>query len=82
MIQGTNASALKIALIRIDKFLEETSYGRLVLNVHDEVCVYAKEEYAEIVAQKVKEEMANALSYFLKTIKGDASVTIDTKWKK
>lgn len=83
-IQGTNASALKMALINIDKWIcENPEYeAQLLMNIHDEVVAECNEHYAEIVAEKIKEIMADSLSYFLTEIKGGASVSIDNHWKK
>jgi DNA polymerase-1 len=81
-IQGTNANALKIALVRIDKYLKELGCGSLLMNIHDEVIVEIPENKAEEVAIKVKEIMGDSLSYFLTELKGGASVSISDHWKK
>jgi len=82
-IQGTNANALKIALVRLDKYLATTDAdARLLMNIHDEVVVEVKEEYAEVVSVMVKQIMSEALSYFLTNIKGGASVAIKDYWQK
>lgn len=81
-IQGTNADAMKIALIQLDRWFEETGYGRIVLTVHDEVVCSVKKEYKEVAANKIHEVMYNALGYFLTVIPGGASVSIENFWKK
>lgn len=81
-VQNTNAEAMKMAMINLDRYLDETGYGRLVMTVHDEILVEVLDGHEEEVAKVVKEIMTNSLSYFLKTIKGGASVSISTHWKK
>jgi DNA polymerase-1 len=81
-IQGTNADAMKIALIQLDRWFEETGYGRIVLTVHDEVVCSVKKQFKEVAAAKIHEIMYNALGYFLTVIPGGASVSIENFWKK
>lgn len=81
-IQNTNSEAMKIALINIDKYLEETGYGRLVLTVHDESLSEVKDEYAEEAAKVIRQITADALSWFLTTVKGGASINIKKHWEK
>lgn len=80
-VQNTNSEAIKMAMINLDKKLAGLD-AWIVLNVHDELCVVAEDSIAEPVAVILKEVMADSLSYFLKTIKGGASVSISTHWKK
>lgn len=80
-IQNTNAEANKVALIKIDEYLTETGYGRLVLNTHDEVACSVKEEYADVAAVKIKQIMSDSLGYFLKTVPGGASCNIAPYWE-
>ena len=82
MIQGTNANALKIALVRINKYLDTLGCGSLLMNIHDEVVVEVPENKAQEVAETVQKIMADSLSYFLTEIKGGASVSIEDHWKK
>lgn len=81
-IQNTNAEALKIALINVDKMLDEEGVGRLVMNIHDEVVVECPAYIAPRIADRVKKIMSDSLSYFLTTIKGGASVNINDHWEK
>lgn len=82
--QGTNAEAIKMAMVNLDKLFSDNEHwgARLVMNIHDEVVCECNEEFAEIVAEKVKETMAQSLSYFLTKLKGGASVSISKHWKK
>jgi len=81
-IQGSNANALKIALIKCDEYLTATGYGHLVMNIHDEVVCEVLEDHAEEAAKEIKQIMSDALSYFLTNIKGGASVSINEYWSK
>jgi DNA polymerase I-like protein with 3'-5' exonuclease and polymerase domains len=81
-IQNTNAEAMKISLINVDRYLEESGYGRVVMNIHDEVVCEVLEEKAEEAAQKIKEIVGDSLSYFLNKIKGRASAKINNHWVK
>lgn len=57
-IQGTAADLIKLAMIRVDKALqEEYPQARLLLQVHDELIVECPEEIASGVAQLVSREM-------------------------
>ena len=47
-IQGSAADIIKIAMVRVDRALQEAGYrGRLVLQIHDELIVDAPAEEAE-----------------------------------
>jgi DNA polymerase-1 len=82
-IQGTNAEAIKIAMIRcFNKFQELGLDARVAMNVHDELVVEAREDIAEEVALLTQDIMANSLSYFLTKIEGKSTVEIANNWKK
>lgn len=81
-IQCTNAEALKIALIKLDKYFDKLGYGRTVMNIHDEVVCEVPEEHAQECAQGIRAIMAESLSWFLTTVKGDASIKIAEYWEK
>lgn len=60
-IQGTAADIIKIAMIRVhDRLLKEGYASRLILQVHDELLVEAKEEEKENVIKLLEEEMQGA----------------------
>jgi len=82
LIQGTNANALKIALVKLFDYFESNGYGFILMNIHDEVVCEVLEDKAEEVAAKIKEVVSASLSYFLTEIKGGASCKIGDKWKK
>lgn len=60
-IQGTAADIIKIAMIRVhDRLLREGYASRLILQVHDELLIEAKEEEKEAVMHLLEEEMQGA----------------------
>ena len=57
-IQGTAADIMKIAMIRVYRRLQkEHLSSRLLLQIHDELLIEAKEEEKETVARILREEM-------------------------
>ena len=57
-IQGTAADLIKLAMIRVDRALEENyPQAKLILQVHDELIVECPEEIAPQVAELVSREM-------------------------
>jgi DNA polymerase-1 len=59
-IQGTAADLLKLAMIALDKKLEQAGSGaRMLLTVHDEIVIETPEPAATDVAGIVKETMEN-----------------------
>lgn len=60
-IQGTAADIIKIAMVKVDKRLnDENMKSRLILQVHDELIVEAPEDEAEKALEIVTQEMENA----------------------
>lgn len=77
-IQGTAADIIKIAMIKVYNRLEESGLdARLILQVHDELIVEAKEDCAEKVALLLKEEMENAVKL---TVPMTVDVNIGKTW--
>jgi DNA polymerase-1 len=81
-IQNANAEAMKIALINIDKYLEEIGVGRIVLTVHDEVVVEVPDAQAEEASTQIEKLMGESLSYFMDHLIGGATSKVDKKWVK
>lgn len=61
-IQGSAADMIKIAMIKVAQRLKETS-SKLVLQVHDELIVYAKNEEVEQVRGILKDCMQNSVEF-------------------
>jgi DNA polymerase-1 len=60
-IQGTAADIIKIAMVRVERRLnEEKAASRLILQVHDELLLEVKKTELEAIRLLVKEEMENA----------------------
>ena len=60
-IQGTAADIIKIAMIRVhDRLIREHFRSRLILQVHDELLIEAKEDEVEAVKAILEREMKGA----------------------
>lgn len=58
-IQGMAADIMKLAMIAVSTNYESNTNVRMLLQVHDEIILEVKEEFADEVAKKVKEIMEN-----------------------
>lgn len=59
-IQGTGADIMRKALIDVNKFLVKSNIdASILLQIHDEMVIEAKEDIAEDLAQKVQKIMEN-----------------------
>ena len=57
-IQGTAADIIKLAMIKVYEYLEESGAdAKLILQVHDELILEAAQEQAESLKLKIKEIM-------------------------
>ncbi|MBQ5746684.1 MAG: DNA polymerase I, partial [Clostridia bacterium] len=57
-IQGTAADVIKLAMVKTDRRLrQENLESRLILQVHDELIIEAKNNEKDYVARLLKEEM-------------------------
>lgn len=73
-IQGTAADIMKIAMINIfNRINEEKLESKLLLQVHDEVLIEAKNDEVETVLKLVNEEMSKA-SKLLVPLEAEANV--------
>ncbi len=60
-IQGSAADIIKTAMVRVDKRLrDEGLESRLILQIHDELLIEAKESEEERVKEILSDEMSNA----------------------
>ena len=61
-IQGTAADLIKIAMIKVEKALEEGHYrSKMVLQIHDELIFKVYKDEKETIYNLVKNIMENAL---------------------
>ena len=68
-VQGTAADIIKLAMIRVHRRIrEEGLHAKLVLQVHDELIVEAREDEAERAAVIVSEEMEHAAQLRVKLV--------------
>lgn len=83
-IQGTSADIIKIAMKRVDEYIEKNKLEEkvyLILQVHDELVYEIKEEIAEDVAIEIKKIMESVID--AKDIKGivcKAEYAIGKNW--
>ena len=77
-IQGTAADIIKIAMIRVERRLQQEGMrARLILQVHDELIVEAPEEEAEKTVKLLREEMEQAVSLSVPLV---AEASIGKTW--
>lgn len=66
-IQGTGADIIKIAMIKINKFLKENNYKtKMVLQIHDELIFKVPEEEKDIMKNLLKEQMEQCVQLKVK----------------
>lgn len=81
-IQGSAADIIKLAMVAVYNFLETENYdAKLILQIHDELIIEAKEEIASELATKIDMIMENVckLSVSLKTDVEIGKSWFDTK---
>ncbi|WP_022669720.1 DNA polymerase [Hippea alviniae] len=61
-IQGTAADIIKIAMVKLNEKLKDKD-AKIVLQVHDELLIEAKEEIADEIAELTKETMENVVNF-------------------
>lgn len=62
-MQGTAADIIKIAMVRVDKWLQEAKQGaRMVMQVHDELVLEVEEPRLSVVSDAVIKHMSSATS--------------------
>ena len=77
-IQGTAADIMKMAMINVrNRLAEEKLDAKIVMQVHDELVIEARDEVAEFCAKLVREEMEKVVSL---SIPLTVDVTIGKNW--
>ncbi len=78
-LQGTAADLIKIAMIRIDKRLQdENRRSRMTLQVHDELLFDCPEDEGEAIRDLVKHEMENVIELSIPIV---ADAELGTNWR-
>lgn len=81
-IQGTNADAIKFALVFLKERLKKDNIdGAMILTVHDEIVSEIREDQAEQWAKIQVEEMIRAGKLFLKRVSITSDPFIGTVWE-
>lgn len=81
-LQGTAADVMKRAMIAVDRWLQESKLdARLILQVHDELVLEAREDIAPQVAAKVSELMGQAGRDMKITVPLTAEADIADAWE-
>jgi DNA polymerase-1 len=80
-IQGTAADVMKMAMIGVDKKIQDTRYKhgdvKLILQVHDELVLEVKKGLEDEVAKMVKEVMENVVKL---RVPIEVSVGVGKRW--
>jgi len=81
-IQGTNADAIKYALIFLnERFKKEGIDGGLTLTVHDEIVSEVEADKAEYWAEVQSQEMVRAAELFIKRVKIESEPFVGDVWE-
>ena len=79
-IQGSNADIIKLAMIRIQKMLDENNFrSTMLLQVHDELVFNIVSDEKDILCQKIPEIMEHILPHSIIPLKVDYA--IGKNWK-
>jgi len=66
-MQGTNADIIKLAMIELDKWFEETQIGaNMIMQVHDELVFEVPEKVLDEVIEKIRSTMENRVDLAVK----------------
>ncbi|MGL5440492.1 MAG: DNA polymerase I [Filifactoraceae bacterium] len=77
-IQGSAADIIKLAMIAVYEFLEKENYdAKLILQIHDELIIEAKEDIAKELSLKIQDIMKNVLKM---KVDLDVDVEIGKSW--
>ena len=72
-IQGSAADLMKIAMIKVDKALEDNHLkSKILIQVHDELVLEVKHGEEEIVSKLVKENMEHAYKLDIPLVADDS----------
>ncbi len=82
-IQGSAADVTKLALVYVRRGILMNNFdARILMVVHDEIVVEAREDQAEAVARMVEREMIAAFAYYFKKIPMRVDAHVSDCWAK
>ncbi len=82
-VQGGGADVTKQAMIYVYNAIKDAGYdARILMVVHDEIVVEAREDQAEAVAKLLESNMIKGFSHFFKRIPMKVDVNISDTWEK
>ena len=83
-IQCANAEAMKIALIKLDRYIIDNNIDAKIINtVHDSVVISISSKHiANDEHLFIRDIMSSSLGLFLDGIKGESDLSISSFWKK
>ncbi len=81
-IQGTNADAIKYALVFVHDYMKKNNIdGGIILTVHDEIVCEVREDQAEAFAPVLSEMMVKAGALFLKKVPVASDPFVGDVWE-
>ncbi|RJR26525.1 hypothetical protein C4561_05265 [candidate division WWE3 bacterium] len=81
-IQGTNADAIKYALVFIQERIKKDKVdGEITLTVHDEIVTEVREDQAQDWAEVQSEEMVRAAKLFIKNVQIRSDPFVGDEWE-
>ena len=81
-IQGTNADAIKFALVYLhERLAKEGVDGKVILTVHDEVVCEVREDQSEAWSKIQEEEMVRAGELFIKKVPVKSDPFVGKMWE-
>lgn len=84
-IQGTSADIIKIAMVKIDEFLEKNKLeekARMLLQIHDELLFEIKDEFLDDAVEIIKNVMESITKPYSPEIPFPVEVKIGKSWVK
>ena len=79
-IQGTAADIIKIAMINIDKWIQESNFPvKIIMQVHDELVFEIKDDFVEEAKQKIDKIMSECFKLSIPLV---VEIGVDRNWGK
>jgi len=79
--QGTGASTIKLALVRLNNRINKNKYNAKIVNaIHDEILVEVCAEHTQEVKIAMEEEMVKAFNYFADSVPMEVTAVVGKYW--